>query len=347
MSQGRTAKQMMRTMTALLLMAMLAVGLLGCGDKQQDPKGISDPAKVQDEKGKENQADGDKKPDSGDKSDDGKAKAGQTEYPLKVTDASGTELTFDKAPERIASLAPSETETLFAIGAGDQVVGVDQWSNYPEEAAAKPKIGSLETNLEALLATEPDLVVAASSNKKVIDKIREMNVPVYFSAPKTLDEVIEKIETMGLIMNKQEEAKKVAEQMKADRQKVVDAVKDAPAKKVYMEFSPGWTVGEGEFMDELVKLAGGTNIAAGEKGWFPIDPEKIIQANPEVILYAEGGGMESILEEIKKRPGWDQIDAVKNGALYPIDKDIISRVGPRLTEALLEAAKAIHPDLVK
>ncbi|GIP34370.1 ABC transporter substrate-binding protein [Paenibacillus sp. J2TS4] len=341
MSNQPNVKGMARTLIAWLLAAVLAIGLIGCGDKQQKPQGSNDPAKTQDEQ-KNNQGD---KPDEGKKDEAGSST--ETQYPLTITDASGTEITFEKAPERVTSLAPSETEVLFAIGAGDQVVGVDKWSNYPEEAKSKPQVGSLDTNMEALLATEPDLVLASSSNKKVIDPIRELNIPLYFSNPRTLDEVFEKIKTMGLIMNRQEEAAKVIEKMQADKQKVVDAVKDAPKKRVYIEYNAGWTVGDGEFMDELIKLAGGTNVAAGESGWFQIDPEKIIEINPEVILYSEGERMDSILEEIKKRPGWDQIDAVKNGALYAIDENIISRVGPRLTDALLEAAKAIHPDLVK
>jgi iron complex transport system substrate-binding protein len=149
-------------------------------------------------------------------------------------------------------------------------------------------------------------------------------------------------------MNKQEDAKKTADKMRADKQKIVDAVKNAPKKKVYMEFNPGWTVGDGEFMDELVRLAGGENVAAGKAGWYQIDSEAIIKKNPDVIVYSAGGNMkDTVLEEIQKRPGWDQVDAVKNKKLVPINEDIVSRVGPRLTEALLEIAKAAHPDLVK
>ncbi|MDB5054377.1 MAG: transporter substrate-binding protein [Bacilli bacterium] len=273
----------------------------------------------------------------------------QTTYPLTVKDDTGTSLIFDKAPERITTLLPSETETVYAIGAGDKLFGVDNYSDYPAEAKSKPHIGDMNLNLEALLATKPDVVFASSSiNKTAIDQIRAHNIKVFANDPKTVDKVMAKIETVGLILNLQENAKKVTDQMRKEKQIVVDAVKDAPKKKVYLEFSPGWTVGDGEFLNELLILAGGTNVAAGTKGWFAIDPEAIIKENPEVILYAKGeSGMDSILDAIMKRSGWDQIDAIKNKKLFPLESNPLVRVGPRLTQGLIEIAKAIHPDLIK
>ncbi|GIP38786.1 ABC transporter substrate-binding protein [Paenibacillus sp. J31TS4] len=320
----------------LLLAGALALSLAACGGGQQTPSPSADPAS-----GLSTPA---KAP-----SDSGTA-VKQTAYPITVKDATGTELVFDKAPERIVTIAPSETETVFAVGAGSKVVGVDKWSDYPEEAKSKPSVGDMNTNIEALLATKPDLVIAHDGlQHKVVEQLRELKIKVYASNTKTLDQTIEKIETFGLVLNTQEQAKKVTDKMKADRQKVMDAVKDAPKKKVYMEFSPGWTVGDGEYLNELLALAGGVNVAAGKPGWYKVDPEAIIQANPEVILYGKGNnnGMGDILAELKKRPGFDQIDAMKAGRTYPIDDNLTSRVGPRMTEALLEMAKAIHPDRVK
>ncbi|WNQ10235.1 ABC transporter substrate-binding protein [Paenibacillus aurantius] len=276
-------------------------------------------------------------------------KTGQTAYPLTIKDATGTDVVFEKAPERVTTLVPSETEIVFAIGAGDKIAGVDKFSDYPAEAKSKPQIGDMNANLEALLATKPDLVLAsASMNKKTVDQLRELKIKVFASDPKTVDEVMDKITTVGKIMNMADGAKKVTDKMREEKQKVTDAVKNAPKKKVYMEFSPGWTVGKGEFMDELVSLAGGDNVAHEQAGWNKIDPEKIIKSNPEVILYAKGeSGMSSILDEIKKRPGFEAIDAMKNNKVYAIDSNKVARVGPRLTEALTDMAKAIHPDLVK
>jgi iron complex transport system substrate-binding protein len=273
----------------------------------------------------------------------------KTTYPLTVKDDTGTSITFDKAPERITTLLPSETETIYAIGADNKLFGVDTYSDYPAEAKAKPQIGDMNLNMEALLATKPDVVFASSSlNQKAIDQIREHHIKVFANDPKTIDQVMTKIETVGLILDLQDNAKKVTDQMRAEKQSVIDAVKNAPKKKVYLEFSPGWTVGDGEFLNDLLLLAGGTNVAAGTKGWFEIDPEAIIKANPEAILYAKGeAGMGSILDAIMKRSGWDQIDAIKNKQLFALESNPLVRVGPRLTQGLIEIAKAIHPDLVK
>lgn len=325
--------KVLKLVVTLLLAFVLSVGLFGCTtNKKADSPG--NPAESAKAETTANNA--------------GKA-SNQTTYPLTVTDDTGTSLTFDKVPERITTLLPSETETVYAIGAGDKLFGVDNYSDYPAEAKSKPQIGDMNLNMEALLATKPDVVFASSSiNKKSIDLIRAQHIKVFANDPKTVDQVMTKIETVGLILNIQDNAKKVTNQMRAEKQKVIDAVKNAPKKKVYLEFSPGWTVGDGEFLNELLTLAGGINVAAGTKGWFAIDPEAIIKANPEIILYAKGeSGMDSILDAIMKRSGWDKIDAIKNKKIFPLESNPLVRVGPRLTQGLIEIAKAVHPDLIK
>jgi iron complex transport system substrate-binding protein len=273
----------------------------------------------------------------------------ETKYPLKIKDSTGTELTFDKAPSRVTTIAASETEAVFAIGAGDKIFGVDKYSNYPEDAKKKPQVGDMNTNLEALLATKPDVVFANTSlQKKVIDKLRELNIKVFASDPSTIDQVITKIENVGLIMNLQENAQKVTNTMRAERNMVVKALKNAPKKKVYLEFDPGWTVGDGEFLSELITLSGGVNVASGTKSWFKIDPEAIIKANPDVILYSDiSYGEETNYNIIVKRSGWDQIAAIKNKQVIALKTDPLVRVGPRVTKGLIDMAKAVHPDLVK
>ena len=279
--------------------------------------------------------------------DAGSATSTETVYPLTLTDATGTEVTFEKAPERVVSLAPSETEILFAVGAGDLVVGVDEYSDYPEEAKSKPKVGDYITNIEAVLAAEPDVVFAGVSlNEQAIQELRNLRVTVFAGEANTIDKVIERVETVALILNKQEQGKQVTDRMRAERQKVVDALKDVPKKRVYFELDPNWTVGDGEFVSELLDLAGATNVASGKKGWFEIDPEAIIEADPEVILYSVYEGMEPLGDIIKSRPGWDAITAIKNGQVYGIDANLTTRNGPRVTQGLMEMAKAIHPEIV-
>lgn len=330
--RGRFGKRAL----ALVFASALALSLFGCGTKEE-AKGASPSPSATTGTSASPSASASAKPT-----------AAETKYPLTIKDASGTEVTFAKAPAKVVSIAPSETEVIYAVGAGDKVVGVDKYSNFPDDAKSKPQVGDMNTNLEALLAMQPDVVFANSINKKTVDKIRELKITVFMSDPKTLDQTIDHIEQIGLILNKQGDAKKTADKMRADKQSVVDAVKNAPKKRIYMEFNPGWTVGDGEFMDELVKLAGGENVGAGTAGWYKIDSEAIIKKNPEIIVYTAGGNVkDTVIDGIKKRPGWDQLDALKNNKLVPINEDIVSRVGPRLTDALREIAKAAHPDLVK
>lgn len=273
----------------------------------------------------------------------------QTVYPLTVKDDTGTEVTFEQAPAKIVSLAPSETEAIYAIGSGEQVVGVDSFSNYPEEAVAKQLVGDMTTNIEVVTGLNPDLVIASSSlNVDAIKQLRELNIPVFATDPLTYDAVVAKIETLGKIMNKQAEAAVVADHMIQVKQQVTDAVKDAEKKNVYLEFSPGWTVGSGTFLDELLTLAGGTNVAGGSAGWFEVNAEEVVAKNPQLIVYpAWKEEPNPIVAGIESRPGWDAIDAVKNKQMFAVTEDPLVRPGPRLADGLLELAKVIHPDLVK
>ncbi|PZD96232.1 ABC transporter substrate-binding protein [Paenibacillus sambharensis] len=271
--------------------------------------------------------------------------AGETTYPLTLTDSTGTEVVIAQEPERVVSLVPSETEILYAIGASEQVAGVDDNSNYPEEVADKPKVGGMDTNIEAVAGLNPDLVIAnGSMNGSTVEALRKMGVTVFASEPKTIEETIAHIEQIGVIVNRQQEAQEVAEEMRTELQTVLEAVKGAPVKKVYLEFSPGWTVGKGKFLDEVVTLAGGENVAGDQEGWFAMDAEKILQANPDVIIYPDMGEDTTIIDAINSRPGWNEIAAVKNGEVHAVSNDPLVRVGPRLTDGLLEVAKAIHPD---
>ena len=271
----------------------------------------------------------------------------QTVYPFTIKDSSGFDLTIEKAPAKVVSILSSETEILYAIGAGEQVVGVDEFSNYPPEALEKPKVGDVTTNIEAVLALEPDLVLASSTmNAAAVEQLRALNINVYATDPKTYDEVIEKIELIGKIMNKQKEASDVAAHMQSVKAEVTDKIKDAAKKSVFFEVSEGWTVGSGEFINELITLVGGSNIAAEQQGWFEVDNEQVIKQNPEVILFSSyGGDTNSLVDGIAARSGWDAIDAVKNKAIFPINEDLVSRVGPRLADALQAMSAAVHPEL--
>lgn len=332
----------MKTIVSLLLVAMLMF-LAACG-ATAGKEGVNDRADGENSK-QSSVVEPSKEPSP----EPSKEAAADPVYPITVTDATGVQLTLEKAPAAIVTLVPSETETVYAIGAGEYVVGVDKWSNYPEEAASVARIGDMTTNIEAVAALNPDLILASSSmNAEAILKLRELNLNVYATNPKTYDEVIAKIEMLGTMLNKQAEANKVASHMREVKAQVTSAVKDAAKKKVYLEFSPGWTVGSGEFLDELLTLAGGINISAAHPGWYEVNAEEVITQNPELIIYPDYGEEKSpIVAGIEKRPGWDTIDAVKNNQMFAVANDPLVRVGPRLSDGLLELAQKIHPELVQ
>src|SRR5690625_4659613 len=213
----------------------------------------------------------------------------ETEYPLTIVDVTGEEITIEKEPERIVSTSTSDTEVLFALGLADKIVGVSDFDNYPEEALDKPKMGGVvEPNLEAIMAEEPDIVFTGNSiSAEVVDRIRELDIILYQTDPKNMEETLDAIIQTGVITNRQKEAQEVV----AEMQKVIDEVKEIAAtideankEKVYIEYNPGWTVGKGEFMNELIELAGGINVAADTEGWIEVNEEKIIEENPDVII---------------------------------------------------------------
>ncbi|SEM92632.1 ABC transporter substrate-binding protein [Paenibacillus sp. OK076] len=320
---------------SLLSAAMLALTLAGCGTTTtNEGTGTSQPAQEQSQE----QAQTDLK----------------TQYPLTVTDATGESFTFDKAPAKIVSVSPAETESLFALGLDEQIVGVSDYDDYPEAATTKPKMGGVsKPNEESIIAAEADIVFTGiSMSKESVKKLRDLGITIFKTDPKSVDDVINNIETFGKITDHQEKAQEIITQMKkdvADVTEAVKAVKPEEKKKVYVEFSPGWTVGKGEFMDELITLAGGNNVASDLTGWNQINEENIIASNPDVILYANDvvENNKTLDQIIKARSGWDQITAVKNDAVIGLDANLLSRPGPRVTQGLKEVAKAIYPDLFK
>ncbi|WP_071394790.1 ABC transporter substrate-binding protein [Bacillus tuaregi] len=279
-----------------------------------------------------------------------------TVYPLTVKDATGVEITFDQAPERIVSTSPSETEILFALGLGDKIYGVSDFDDYPEAAKDKPKVGGVtKPNEEAIMAVNPDLVVGGISMKDdIAEKFRGLGLKLYKTEPKKMDDILNNIIQIGIITDTQEKAEELVAQMKEDIRTVTEAaaaIEEEDKKKVYIEFSPGWTVGKGEFMDELITLAGGVNIAADTEGWNAINAEKIIQDNPDVIIYTanvvDDKSGKPLEELIQSRNGWDKITAVQEGHVTGIEGMIMSRPGPRITVALKQIAEAIYPGSIE
>lgn len=271
------------------------------------------------------------------------------------TDDLGATIELAGYPQKIVSLSPSMTEILFAIGAGDQLVGRDEFSTYPEEALSVTSVGALWDELpsEAILALEPDLVLAAQiiSEDQVV-ALRELGLNVFWQAnPFTYDELWKNLRDIGRLTGHEAQA----ETLIAGLQTRVDAVQAKTASisdrpSVFYELdatdpSNPWTAGTGTFIDTIITRAGGTNAASALQGdYAQISSEQLIAVNPDVILLADAP-YGTTPESVAARPGWDVITAVQEKALYPIDPNMMSVPGPRLVDALEETARLLHPEL--
>lgn len=278
----------------------------------------------------------------------------ETKYPLTIEDASGRKITVEEEPEKIVSTSPSETEILFALGLDDKIVGVSDYADYPEAALDKDKVGGVvDPNAEAIIDLEADIVISGiSMSEDVVDKLANLDLTIYKNDGQSLDEILNNILKIGKLVNAQAEAEELVADMQADIDEVKEAVKDVPEEekqKVYLEFTPGWTVGSGEFLDELIQVAGGINVASELDGWAEVNEEKIIEEDPDVILYAKDAvdfETEEPLEDlIRERSGWENISAIENDRVIGIDENTVSRIGPRVTDALKKFAEAIYPEL--
>lgn len=273
--------------------------------------------------------------------------AASTKYPLTITDDLGRSVTLAKKPLRIVAMLPSHTETLFAIGAGAQLVGVDIYSNYPADAAKIPKVGSgYQPNIEAIVALKPDLVLAdESSGSRLTEKLAAAGLTVYGGTAQTYNEVFEKIAALGKLTDHETGALKLITKMRSELNALNASVMKLPKVSTYYEIDPTpYSVGPNSFIGVLIAKAGGQTIIPGNLGDFPkIAPELIVRSNPQVMI-----GL--TLDVAKNRPGWNMLSAVKAGRVFkvtPEQNDALSRPGPRLPDALRTLIQLLHPEALK
>ncbi len=267
---------------------------------------------------------------------------------ILITDDADQKIQLEKPAEKVVSLAPSITESLFAIGLDDEIVGVTEYCDYPKEALDKEKVATFkEANMEKILATGAELVIHTGNlDEENAKTLKEAGMKVVLLDPQNIDSVNSTLERLGVLTGKTKEAEKLIGEIKSKKEEIVDIVSAADKKTVFYEIwhEPLMAAGPGSFMAELIDLAGGENVAAdAEAPYAEYSLEKLIEKNPKVYLSADDG--EKTVEDIKAREGYDNIDAVKNGEIHLLDANIVSRSGPRIIEALELVAKAIHPDL--
>ncbi len=275
--------------------------------------------------------------------------------PITITDQSGRTVSLKSTPQRIVSLAPADTEILYALGLGGRVVAVTDFDNYPPEVKDKDRIGGFQNpNLEKVVSLAPDLVLAANIHKtQIVPQLESKGLTVVTLDPRTLDDVLAAITLVGKITGTSKEAaglvSSMSQRIKAVTDKT-DTLTEAQRPRVlYVVWhDPLMGSGLGTFHDELIKKAGGTNIVTGT-GYPSISLESVVQANPDVILagVSMGEGGDAPLTFAREEARLRDISARVNNRIYGVDSDITGRAGPRIVDALEQFARLIHPELFK
>jgi iron complex transport system substrate-binding protein len=271
----------------------------------------------------------------------------------KFKDEVGREVTFPFPPKRIVSLAPNITEILFSLGLDEEIVGVSIHCNFPEKAKTKVRVGSyISLDFEKITSLKPDLIIAtgAGNTREMVDRLEKLGFQTYTIYPKNFNDILKSIGHIGEVVNREKEARGIIEGLRKRSQRVIELTKGFSRPKVFIQIgdAPIVTVGKGSFADDLIRLAGGENIAGKEKEVYPrFGMEEILKRSPEVIVISSmnpKGDYQKILEEWNR---WKTIPAVKNGRIHLIDSDLLDRPSPRIIDGLEELARVLHPEKFK
>lgn len=265
-----------------------------------------------------------------------------------VVDDLGRQVAINGTPERIISLAPSNTEILFALGLADNVVGVTMYCDYPPEAQDKEKVGDYyRPDIEKIIALQPDLVLATDFHRfDLIPALEDQGFAVFAVAPQTLEDVLASIEKIGMITGKEAEALGLVNGMKGKIKEMEALTQELEQKPrvFYMTWhDPMWTVGRNTWIDDLINAAGGVNIFSQyfESGAM-VEIEWVIARDPEIIITSE-----LCYDWALNASELASTNASRTGRIYTLDDDLVQRPGPRLVKGLEWFAYFIHPDLLE
>lgn len=326
-----------RVLALLLAIVMLFALLTGCAAKQEPAQ--QEPAQTEDTAAQQPEAEAPAQEEE-------PAEPETAEPAVTLTDMTGREITLDEPATRIVALTPSDCEILYAIGAGDLLVGRGKYCDYPAEVLDIPAVESgSDTNIEQIVELQPQVLIMStmSQTDEQVQQLEAAGIHVVVSDAQDIDGVYTAINMIGELVGKQDEAASVVESM----QKTFDEIKANAGdgtKTIYFEVSPLeyglWTAGTGTFMDEIANMMGLKNCFSDVEGWAGISEEQVLERNPDYILtismyYGEGPTPE---EEIASRAGWENVTAVKNGKILNLQNNELSRPAPRLAEG----AKALY-----
>ncbi|MBC5627326.1 ABC transporter substrate-binding protein [Clostridium sp. NSJ-6] len=309
-------KKKFKSIIMMLIVAMLAFGLVSCGEKKTEEENTNNVQET------------------------------VTTYPLTITDTNGKEIVIEKEPQTVVSLGPNVTEMIYSLDKGDKLAGRTKYCDYPEQALEVQEVGTLtKPNLELIAEIKPDLVVASTHFKEEAQaKLDELGIPtIVLYSEDSFDGVYKSIQTLGQILNASPKAGEVVAGMKDKVAEVTKKVEGLEAPSMYYVVGFGEkdsTAGGNTFIGEMIRMANGKNIADDSEGWS-YSKEKLAEKNPEMIVLSK---YYDTKVTFTTTDFYKDLDAVKNDKVYEIDENMLNRQGPRLADGLEALAKILHPE---
>jgi len=270
-----------------------------------------------------------------------------------VADQLGREVAVSQRPERIISLSPGNTEIAFALGLEERIAGVTDYCNFPAQVEGKARVGGFsDPSLEVILELEADLVLAGTMHEELIPQLEALAVPVLVLSPESIDDVYAALMLVAEVTGNLEEGETLVADLKHRVSLVrsrLESLAEDEKVPVYFEVysDPLMSTGGDTLINEIISLAGGRNIFADLAEPYPkVSAEVVVERQPQVIFFPDfHGSADLMVEQMKQRPGWERIPALLENRAYAISDDAFSRPGPRVVDAIEEAAKIFYPEL--
>jgi iron complex transport system substrate-binding protein len=286
---------------------------------------------------------------TGDTSGDGGGTTAST-FPVTVTDSLGRKVEIEQRPEQIGSLAPSATETLFAVGAGNRVAGVTTADDYPQQVESIEKIGDYQqTNTEKIASLGIDVIIQSFdgyTKEQAEDLEQKTGAKVVALNPTSVDEAIDSVSQVGKVVGNTEKAQVVEERLRSELNQLEQKLEGVSEPTVFYElgYDPLFTVGPGSFVQDAIQIARGENVTADAQQAYPqYSTEKLLQDDPEYYLAGRSSG--ATVESIVSRPPYSSLQAVQQDKVFVINDDLVNRPGPRIVDGVREIAETIHPEV--
>jgi iron complex transport system substrate-binding protein len=263
-----------------------------------------------------------------------------------LTDEMGRKVVVPDHPHRVICLMPTVTDTVFALGAGDDVVAISDYTKYPAAALKKPSVGDLiKPSIETILSLHPDLVIGTQPKgpMEVTDQLERAGIPIFLVSPHGIAGIFQSIESVGMALNRTPQADALVHSLQQRVEAVRVRTKDLPAPKIFMPiwYDPITTIGKNAFITEVIEAAGGRSVTDDlSTEWPPISMEVVLERAPDALLLVRGG--KTTLQVLQDRPGWSSMTAIKARRAYYVD-DRINFASPVAIDALEDLAKQFHP----